>query len=166
MEIKNYISSIENRLNAYFDINRNYFYDEKHMNIMATHNCKNSRYFMSKRVNIYSFENNEVIFLKDYEHINLDILNSFIKTLESSVDDFVTPSDEHMSTDITGVLVVGKGEIDEDLIKRVKKYKFYKSFMFGFKGWVNIKLILVNVNDKKIITNKKGKGARSVYDVF
>ena len=166
MEIKNYIDSIENRLNAYFNINRNYFYDEKYMNLMGTYNCKNSRYVMSKKVNIYSFENNEVIFLKDYEHINLDILNSFIKTLESSIDDFVTPSEEHMSTDITGVVVVDHGQIDEDLIKRVKKYKFYKSFMFGFKGWVNIKLILVNINDKKIITNKKGREATKIYDIL
>lgn len=164
--MENYVEKIENRLTNYFEIERNFEYDNEIIDLKGKYSCENFKYVLSKKVNLYSFENHEFVFAKEFENLDINKLNSFIDTIEKSVEDFVQPSETHMSTDITGVLVVYNELEDSEIIKRVKKYKFYKSFAYGFKGWTNIKLVLVNIHNKEVITNKRGKEVSKVYNCF
>ena len=67
-----------------------------------------------------------------------------------------------MSSVITGVLLTNhKPKIE--VIETIKKFKYHKGFAFGFKGWVDIRLILVTMDGECIVTNKKGKEVSSVY---
>ena len=78
--------------------------------------------------------------------------------------DIVKPDENHMSSAITGVLVT-KHKPSADIIDTIKKFKYHKGFAFGFKGWVDIRLILVTMEDNYIVTNKKGKEVKEVYSI-
>ena len=55
--------------------------------------------------------------------------------------------------------------LSTEIIDAIKKFKYHKGFAFGFKGWVDIRLILVTMDDEYIVTNKKGKEVREVYSI-
>jgi len=67
-----------------------------------------------------------------------------------------------MSTYITGVLI--GNHIDENAIKAVEKYNCKKAFCFYLKGWCDVRLVYVGLNDNEIITNKDGKKVKKIYE--
>jgi hypothetical protein len=44
-----------------------------------------------------------------------------------------------------------------EIQNRISKYKFYKSFLFGLRGWVNGKIMLIDPDRNVGVTNKFGK---------
>ena len=66
---------------------------------------------------------------------------------------------------ITGVILVDKPleQIDADIRKSVEKFKYHKGFSFGFKGWVDIRVIVTSLNDGSNIANKKGREVSEIY---
>jgi len=156
MNFADYKEKMKERLIRYFDIEEDFKYKDYIFDLYGIYNLRNEKYLASKKLTIYAFENNEYIFLKHYPEINVFVLDGFIEILKESIDDFITPHDEHMSSTITGLLAVDSLD-DEELIKKIKKFKFQKSFLFGLKGWVDIRLIIVDLNKEILITCKKGK---------
>jgi hypothetical protein len=67
-----------------------------------------------------------------------------------------------MSSTITGILVVDSLS-NKDLIRKVEKFKFQKSFAFGFKGWADVRIILVDLEDLDIYISKKAKDVAKFY---
>ena len=91
-------------------------------------------------------------------------MKEYIEFLVNSISDIVKPDENHMSSAITGVLVTDNKPSD-DVIRQVKKFKYHKGFAFGLRGWVDIRLIMVTMADKYIVTNKKGKEVKKVYSI-
>lgn len=162
MEYFQYLEKINNKLRRHFDIERDFLYKDIKIDLFAKYFLRNEKYFATKKVSIYAFENNEYCFIKYFDQLNDEKIQNFIEYLKFAVDDFITPNSEHMSSVITGVIVTDK-EFDRDITNVVEKFKFHKSFAFGFKGWVDIRLILVNLGNNEIIINKKGKEVKEVY---
>ena len=55
------------------------------------------------------------------------------------------------------VALIIADEADAEAIKRIKKCKIYKNFMFSLKGWMEMHTALVTLNDNKIYHNRYGK---------
>lgn len=159
-----YLGELEKKFIRHFDVERNFLYKDVEMDLFAKYSVRNEKYVGVKRASIYGFENNEYCFIKYSEGFDGEKLEGFVETLKEAVGDFVNPHSEHMSSMVTGVLVVD-GVCDEELINKIKKFKFHKSFAFGFKGWVDIRLILVSLDKGEVITNKKGKEVKKIYQL-
>ncbi|QEK13146.1 hypothetical protein FQB35_12920 [Crassaminicella thermophila] len=164
MEYTKYIENLENKLKRHFDIEKEYTYKEMKIDLFGKYYLRNEKYLATKKIPIYAFENNEYCIIKYFKDLDKEKVQTFIKHLKFAVDDFVKPHSEHMSTFITGVIIVDK-EFDKEIVKLIQKFKFQKSFAFGFKGWVDIRLILVHLPKGEVITNKKGKEVREVYQL-
>ncbi len=162
MNFETYKSKIVQGLSNNFDIQENHEYENVIFDIFAGFNVRNERYIVTKKATIYAFENNEFIFLKKSESFNEDFLEQFIKTLKKSIEDLIDPHNEHMSTTITGVIVVDKIE-ENDSVKKIKRFNYQKGFMFGFKGWADIRIVLVGLKDNKVVTSKKAKKVDKFY---
>lgn len=165
MEYTQYLNTIEERLQSSFDIKKNYNINNLKYDLFAEYHLRNEKYLLVKKALVYAFENNEYCLMKYYDQFNIDDYNSFIDTLKNSVETIVQPSSDHMSSIITGVIVIEKiPEVNIEYIKKtVEQFKYNKGFAFGFKGWADIRLILVSLNEGLIATNKKGKEVASVY---
>ncbi len=162
MDFTTYKKEIKKRLSGYFDVEENYTLKGFNFDLYGRYNIRSEKYLATKTFTIYAFENDEYVLLKYYPKINEKILNDYINILKDSIDVFVTPNDEHMSSAISGILIVDKLE-DKELIKKIEKFKYQKGFLFGLNGWVDIKLILVDLHDEKVTTCKKGKNAVKFY---
>lgn len=164
MNYREYLDNIERKLESYFDITKNYRINGYEYDLFAEYHLRTERYIMLKKAVVYAMENNEYCFIKYFNHIDKKILNTYIDSLVESIGTIVKPDENHMSSIITGVLV-SEHKPSTEIIDTIKKFKYHKGFAFGFKGWVDIRLILVTMDDEYIVTNKKGKEVKEVYSI-
>ena len=164
MEFTHYLDNLEKRLAGSFDLERDYLIDDYKFDLFAKYLLRNEKYVLIKQAKIYTIENNEYSFIKYFNKIDRDQLDKFIALLIKSIDFLIQPSEEHMSSIVTGVIAT-PDKPDSDIINAIKKFKYHKGFAFGLKGWVDIRLLLVTMNQDYIVTNKKGKEVSKVYSI-
>ena len=167
MELNKYLDIIEEKLKGSFDIKRNYSINNTHYDMYAEYHLRNEKYVLVKKAVVYAFENNEYSFIKYFEDLNKDSLKEIINTLTESVELIVKPSREHMSSTVTLIIVtdnIFNNEDKEEITKIISRFNYNKGFAFGFKGWADIRLVLVTLNEGLIATNKKGKEVSEVYN--
>lgn len=123
---------------------------------MAVFNQRNSAYALKKDFEYYAFENNEVILFtacRDVTCIDVDMLTAQI---DATHQEMVGRNEDHMSSSIYLVYTV-KTPVDKEMTKRVKRFKYYKSFKWGLEGWLNVGLIVINEQTGEGIANRHGK---------
>ncbi len=149
------IDNLKTNYSHVFDFKDGFVFGNHNFELYARYSQENLKYFGSKKIEIYSFSNNEHLFVKNLGNkaINFEELKAFFLDVYSN---FIEVDDKHMSTLITVILAV-EG-IDDETKRLVTKFKFYKSYMFGLKGFVNGKLIVVDISDNKAYENKLAKG--------
>jgi len=152
-----YREKIKDKLISYYDIDENVKYGKYDFDFVAKYNQRNAKYVLSKRYEYYAFTNNNYILYKKLDtKITKDTLDEIKSFLSDSCKKIIKYNDEHMSSNLTIIL---ETEIprDRDLIKKVLNFKFYKSFVFGLKGWVNAGLVLIDPDKQEGLTNKSHK---------
>jgi len=158
-----YLKYLADKFSNYFDIYYNYQIDGQQIDLYANSNIRNEKYILSKKAVIWSYENNEYCLVKSSEDsCCYEELVSFIEFLKSSVSKIVVPSEEHMSSVITGIYISQTGFNGKDIIL-ANKFKYSKLFSLGFKGWCDVRLILVDLAKNQIYTNKKGREVKDFY---
>ena len=53
--------------------------------------------------------------------------------------------------------------IDKSTENFIKKFKFNKPYKLYFHGWSDIRLLLVDLSNNLVISNKQGKKVKKVY---
>lgn len=164
MEIDTYLDIIKKRLEKNFDLIPDYTLGDYGFDLLAKYHFRAERYVLTKKTVIYALENNEYCLIKVFKTLDKNSLNTYIDTLIQAIDVLINPTQEHMSSIITGIIVL-KNKPSSHIIDAVKKFKYHKGFLFGFKGWVDIRLILVAIDDDYIVTNEKGREVKEVYSL-
>ncbi|MDO5715966.1 MAG: hypothetical protein Q4P25_05255 [Tissierellia bacterium] len=162
MEAEKYLDYLTKIYEVYYDLFYNYKINPLEFDLYGRYFERNEKYFATKKIVLYGLERNEHLLYKHYKKVSLDDVKTFTHTLEDSINTLVTPGGDHMATLIRG-LISTETRPDKEVIRYVKKYKFYKSFLFGMKGWVNIGLNLVNINDSTSYHNKMGKAGSESF---
>lgn len=164
MEFSEYLDSIELKLAESFDIERDYGINGFKYDLFAEHHMRTEQYIITKKTVINSIETNEFCFIKYFDHIDEREVETFTGSIIDAIDKVINFDDGHMSSIMTAVIVV-EDKPNAAIIKMIEKYKYQKGFAFGFKGWVDIRLLLVTMKDKYIVSNKKGKEVMEVYSI-
>lgn len=162
MELATYLNLIHDRLTAYFDIEQPYEYLGTTYNLYAKSDLRSERYFASKKIKVYAIENKEHVFAKFDEAPSARTVEGFWEILYKASEELPDPHDEHMSTIINGVLITPQG-VDVETQKIAEKLKHEKSFLLGLKGWVYIRLVIVDLASESLVHNKRGKEVRELY---
>lgn len=152
--MEKYYEDLKTKLERYYDIEEEFKINNYNFDFLAKFNQKSSKYLLVKELEYYSFKNDEYIFMQDnVEDINFEMID---KILDENLDEILEIDKDHMSSVIT-FLFSTESNIKKEDIKKIEKYKFYKSFKFGFNGWVNVRIIVINPNEKNGISNKFGR---------
>ncbi len=149
------IDNLKDNFSHLFNFEDDFKVGDYSFDLYAKYYQENLKYFGSKKLKIYEFTNNEHLFIKDLkdEKFNLDkVLGCFLYMY----DNFIDADENHMSSLITLIYLVDG--VDDEMIKKIKKFKFYKSYKFGFRGYVNGKLIVLDKNQHIAYENKMARG--------
>jgi hypothetical protein len=145
---------LKEKLCRYYDITASERIGGFGADFVARYHQRNVNYVLKKSNELYAFENNEFIVYKRLEEPfsekTLEAVDHFFK---NDSRELLSGDDDHMSSAVTVVIETELPE-DPDLIKRIQKYVYYKSFMFGLKGWVNGGLMLINPSGQRGLSNK------------
>lgn len=165
MKIQNLTERIIYKLSSNFDIKKNETLDGIQYDFSGIYTEETNKYILSKEMVYDSFSNNETVLCKTFSgcesSINVDTLKTYII---KNLDFFKGKKENQMSSTITFVYIGGHlSDTDRD---NIKKFKFHKSFLFGIKGWINTKIIYIDITNKEIITNKMGKKDMVFFNSF
>lgn len=162
MNFPNYIDNVKRYLLSSYDLEERKTLGEKSVDLFGAYHLRTERYIATKKAVVYGMENNEYICLFHVDQLSKEKLEEYLQWFKKVVDDIVNPHKEHMSSTVSLVLV-SDGLIDEKLHPVIKKTKFHKGYSFGFRGWVDLKLIVYSLRDQSLITNKKGEEGCKIY---
>ncbi len=165
MEFSQYIELIERKLFSSFNIWRDHPVGQEIFDLYAEYHLRNEKYIVVKKAVIYAIESNEYCLVKHLADPSLQRFNTLVDGIKDSVKDLVKPDQDHMSSIITivGVLDTSAGPDVHAMIEAVKRFKYHKGFAFGLRGWADIRLVLVSLEEGVLATNKKGKDVKKVY---
>ncbi|NMA48941.1 MAG: hypothetical protein GX947_04125 [Tissierellia bacterium] len=165
MDLDNYLERIEKKLYTNFDLHREFELNGTSFEMYAQYNLRSERYILTKKAKIYGIENNEHTFFKYFESLRESDFNKIVSNIIENIEQIVKPHKEHMSSNVNAIIVVDSSieELDSDLIKLIKNFKYQKGFAFGFKGWADFGVILYSLKDELAITNKKGEDVKRIY---
>jgi len=126
-------------------------------------NIDNRKYLGSKNMKIWSYEINEHCLITSTDEIVTEhFTRKFTNWLQDLIPELVKPHSEHMQSYLTGVIITSGG-VEEKHKKYIEKFKFSKSFMWGLQGWCDLRLVVVDLTNRQVITNKKAEEVKQVY---
>lgn len=163
MTINKYLERLKQSYRRYFDVSSNETINGKTMDIYARFNARNVKYMAVKSIKIWGYETNEYCLVKSFNKtLEAADIQEIERYLEGCIDTLVEPHLEHKSSVITCVLVSTKG-VESQTVRRVEKLRLSRSFALGFKGWCDVRLIVVDLNNNLTYANKKGKEVVNFY---
>ncbi len=167
MDYAQYLENLENKLRSSFDLYRDHKINNLELDLYGRFYMTTERYLLTKKAKIFGIENNEHILVNKIDNLDASKLSEFIGCIIDSIDHIVDPHPEHMSSIVTGVLVIDDSIkiLSDEIVDDVIKFKFHKGFSFGLRGWVDVRLLIVSLKDGIVISNKKGKEVEQVYKI-
>ncbi|MBP1932803.1 hypothetical protein [Ammoniphilus resinae] len=162
MDGSEYLTLLEKRLGHLFRVQRDYSVLEELFHLYAQCEIQNERYFGSKNVKLWRADNYEYTLVRCYEEMTQNNLLELTDFLKQAVDSLVKPHEEHMTSIISGVIVIDK-EPTPNIIRIVERFSYQKAFKMGLQGWCDIRLILVVPPLNQVYCNRKAKEVKPFY---
>ncbi|HKM39535.1 MAG TPA: hypothetical protein VJ036_04630 [bacterium] len=157
-----YLKTISKRLEANYDLFPAERIAGKTMDLVARFNMRNEKFFLLKKITLYAYENHETVLMKRVDWISAEVVEEFCRYLKAAMSELVDPSEEHMSSIVTGVLVATEGVV---LKARplIKQFRYSRNFKLLLQGWCDLRLLAVDLAANEVYSNKAGRSVREAY---
>lgn len=143
---------------TWFDVERNHEFAGRIFPGYAEFHSSASRYVLVKRAKLWEASTHEYLFFCETAHLDAAQFDDLMGFITSEALAKVQLSPDHMSSFLT--LVVVADSIDDDIARRVRTARFRKNFALGFKGWADVRVAVVDLSTKQVLTNAQGKPLR------
>lgn len=163
MKYDAYIEMIKSKLEKHFQIETDLVILENTIDMCAKFSDISGRTFITKNDIIDRCENYEYCYFKKYDTVTKKEVAAYGQFLKRIADAHIKPGKDHMSTYVTGVII--SNSISGDAKEAVEKYSYSRAYCFYLKGWCDVRLILVGLDNNEIVTNKAGKKVKKVYEI-
>ena len=165
LERKELERKISLKLSQTFDIKNDFELDGVMYDFTGLFLEETSKYILNKELIYDSFSTKETILYKSiYEQEKLKEKNELKEYITKNIEYFKGDKKNQMSSVVT-FIYSGNGLTPENE-KVIKTFRYHKSFLFGLKGWLNKKIIYIDSENKKIITNQLGKKDKVFFNTF
>ncbi len=156
MNAKDYINKIKKRLSPFFDFKDPE--DEENclpLQLLGELNETSERYLLVCKFNIYTINNDEYLFIQSFNKpITQSILDTYTTWIETKMQT-LKPRKNHMTSSYLLVLI-SEHSISDEQKQYITMYKYHKDYLLTLKGWSDIALIVVDLPNNKLLTNKFG----------
>ncbi|WP_139159781.1 hypothetical protein [Acidaminobacter hydrogenoformans] len=130
--------------------------------LAARSNIRNEAYLLFKSAVMYAFDNNEYCFVKEVDIVDQNFVGKLETALLEAAKKYVVPSDEHMSTALTGIIMT-PGPVDPALKRYIERYRKQQSYWFGLKGWTSYRIILIETQTQSVTASKEAQKAAKFF---
>ena len=141
-----------------FDITENYRINDVVYDAYGFCNITNSKYVLVEKAELWRALCYEHVFFKQSETVNVHDIKSFCRqTVEFIEPELVRKGKkctekDHMYSYVTGVFICEKG-LTEELIRMIRKSRFFKNYMFSIRGYCELRLLVVDLETGTVAGN-------------
>ena len=161
--LKEYLAELAKRYQAHYSVETNQVITGLQLDIYAISIMEHFRNVITKKIKIDQYQEREIILVKGFDQFVQDEdAKDFSRFLIRAAGELVIPSLNVMSHTINGILVSAQG-FSEEAIKSVRKFRYGKTYCLGIKGWCDIRFLLLDIKNKEIYYNAKGKEIKEIY---
>lgn len=185
-----YLDKILDRMTSTHNITRNFTADGRTFATYALYEASSEKYVLSRKANLWKVSESEhVLFMTLPENADPGADSEADSGADSSADSSADPealfdeagcliSDymepvlsrgnekyppkDHMRTFLTAVLVLERSPGPE-LIRKVRRYRFDKSYLFSLRGFSQGRIIVVDLPSKKVYTSPAAKDVAAFF---
>lgn len=161
MQLDDYISNLKLKFKRHFHIKTNAQILGENLELVANFSEVSGRTFVTQHDIIDRYENYENCYIKFIDSLITQDVILYTEFLKKIVESTISPSKDHMSTYITGVLLTNN--LDEETKALIESFKYNKVYSFYLKGWCDVRLLCVDLSTHEIISNKDGKKIKKIY---
>lgn len=161
MSTDEYIDQLKMIYKNRFDLKENKKIAEKDIDLYAFAHIKNKKYFATKSIKIWEYANYEHCLVTKISNPEDNILPDK-NFLDKTVDQLVELHRGHKQSYITLVKITNQN-LDKSTIDKIAGFSYSKTFTFGFKGWCDLRLIIVDLKNNRVYTNQEGEKVKDNY---
>lgn len=181
-----YLDKILDRMTSTHNITRNFTADGRTFAAHALYESSSEKYVLTRKANLWKVSESEhVLFMTLPENADPGADSGADSSADSSADpealfdearclisDYMEPvlsrcnekypPKDHMRTFLTAVLVLERSPGPE-LIRKVRRYRFDKSYLFSLRGFSQGRIIVVDLPSKKVYTSPAAKDVAAFF---
>lgn len=140
---------------TWFDVHRDYSFAHRVFPGYAEFHTHGEKYLLSKRATLWAVNAHEYLFFETVGALDLDRFTAEICFMKTEALKKVAPEKDHMSSSLS--LVIIADTVENDVLKAIRKTRFYQSLRFGLSGWIELRVAVMNVQEHSVLTNSAGK---------
>ena len=185
-----YLDKILDRMTSTHNITRNFTADGRTFATYALYEASSEKYVLSRKANLWKVSESEhVLFMTLPENADPGAdpgadsdadpganpgasPEALFEETERLISDYMEPvlsrgnekypPKDHMRTFLTAVLVLERSPGPE-LIRKVRRYRFDKSYLFSLRGFSQGRIIVVDLPSKKVYTSPAAKDVAAFF---
>ncbi|MDI3538830.1 MAG: hypothetical protein PWP12_1023 [Bacillota bacterium] len=163
--LSEYLETLAGRLSPYFDVFRNEEVAGRRLDLVGRFKMRSEKYFFVKSLTLFAYENREIVLVEGDKEINRSKAEEFAGYLKDLIPLLIKPSEEHMSTMLTGVLVAEEGVTPEAQVW-IGRFRHSQNFKWLLHGWCDVRLLAVDLASGQVYSNKAGRAVKEAYRVL
>ena len=123
------------------------------------------QYFLIRKARVAHYNEAEYVYFAKRDHLTASELKDLDQTAWGRGCKHIIPSPDHKCSDV--ILILVADTIDEDVKALIPKLKHSQSYRFGFYGYSNYKLAVIESSTAHSLYNGQGKALkRLVTDIL
>lgn len=162
---------LEKLLDSYkssYDIERSFDVNGDVYDAYAKFNVTSAKYVLVKKAELWRANCFEHTFFRCQSGLRHKDLEKFRGQIMSYIEPTLVcggkkcPEKDHMYTFITAIFICEDG-VPEDVKKEVKRFRFFKNYRMGIRGYSEARLLVFDMKNKKIFGNQAAKALVKGY---
>ena len=168
MDFEAYLNAILKNMCSSHDVERDFAADGRIWPAYARYESFSEKYVLSRKASLWS--------VREYEHVLFaraaDSTEKQVRALEAVAAEYMepvlvrggksVPEKDHMRSFLTLVLIC-EGVISEDAVRRVRKYHFDRGYRFSLRGFVQGRIVLIDLPGRRVVASPGAKDIRKFY---
>ena len=126
------------------------------------------KYVLVREDNLWTTNSHEHILFMTVDEVSEDTLQEVRSLLENYMEprlvrnDNKYPAKNHMYSYLT-IAILSEKSMDKTLVKKVRKFKFEKGYLFNFRGFSQSRLVCASMEDEQVVTNYHARQLKKMF---
>lgn len=142
----------------WYDVQRNYEFAGRVFPGYAEFHARSEQYVLVKRAKLWGANTHEYAFFLVFDHLDAQAYDDLLAFAKEKGMEKVQPEPDHMSSYLT--LVVLARSVADDIPSLVRATRFRKNLKLGLRGWVDLRVGVVDFGKRRVCVNAMGRDMR------
>lgn len=140
---------------AWYDVARDYEFAGRTFPGYAEFHSHGEKYVLVKSAKLWEVDAHEYIFFDAVERLSEAYLSDAIAFMKDKAIAKVKPVPNHMQSFLS--LVIVADSLDSGVEKAIRRTRYRKNFQLGIRGWADLRVAAIDLQEGRVITNGMGK---------